>query len=228
MAIFRLLLILGASVAGPLQATASALWQDPLSARPVAGTIAIAADCQARWEGTPVTQEQILERTVAIVEAAIDRVGGVQNVTEENLPHLRVEAAPELPWQCVGPTLLAIQRSGIVEVALRDQRAYFTMALHGPGEPAAVQVDIAAGGELSWNGERLPVGALAGRVQTLGDAAWGPDSLFVNIDGRATFGDVYRLLQVVNEAGREATLASCEGPYGPMRPDEPACGGPAD
>lgn len=210
------------------------------SREPIA-TIALASsggnDCSARWNGEAVTQEAISQRGIAALEEAIRTVGGVANITQENLPFVRIEAPPAMAYPCLGATLGTLQRSGFAWVALRpagggpDSRVDFLVA--GMPEPpvdpgpnvvigqgslvyrgqasslAAIRADLAA---LS-RGEEPPPEARATDVPPPITSA--PNGFLVEVGQDVPYIELYALARAVAEAGQTATVYSCAGPAGP-------------
>ena len=245
-----LLLAMGCSACNPSAIVNQMTGRDGSKAQgrePVA-TIALASaggnDCSARWDGAAVTQDAILQRGVAVLEEAIRAVGGVANITEQNLPFVRVEAPPAMAYTCLGPTLGTLQRSGFAWIVLRpaggggpDARVDFVIpnmppppidlgptAVIGRGslvyheEPsnlAAIQADLRA---LSRD-EVPPPEATATDVPPPVTSA--PNGFVVEVARDVPFGELHALARVVAEAGQTATLYSCAGPLGPH--DIPAC-----
>jgi biopolymer transport protein ExbD len=72
--------------------------------------------CQVYWIMTPVTSEELTRRAVAHLEAQIERVGGPQNITPENMPEAHIRADVSTPYQCVGATIFTMQRAGFARV----------------------------------------------------------------------------------------------------------------
>ena len=72
--------------------------------------------CEVYWNLTPVTNEQLLERAVKKLEDEIVRVGGVENITEENMPEVHIRGDIDTPYKCVGGTVFTMQRAGFARV----------------------------------------------------------------------------------------------------------------
>ncbi|MDQ3144443.1 MAG: biopolymer transporter ExbD [Pseudomonadota bacterium] len=72
--------------------------------------------CEVYWNLTPVTNEQLLERAVEKLELEIDRAGGVENITEENMPEVHIRGDVDTPYKCVGGTVFTMQRAGFARV----------------------------------------------------------------------------------------------------------------
>lgn len=178
-------------------------------------TLALAAggpgNCAARWDGQPATQQQVLDRSAAAVGRAIDRAGGIANLTGETLPALAVTAPADLPFACADSFLAPVRRAGVVtlllnvdggqEAALAD----FTLSDIGAPPPTIV-LAVGAGGRLTWNGEAVALDALPERVRLHSSAGAAEmeapaGEIEVRPTREATFGQVHGVLRAVR-AGR--------------------------
>ncbi|MCM8556456.1 ExbD/TolR family protein [Sphingomicrobium sediminis] len=72
--------------------------------------------CEVYWDVTPVTSEELLERAVERLEEAIDAAGGVQNITEDNLPEAHIRGDIDTPYKCIGGAIFTMQRAGFARV----------------------------------------------------------------------------------------------------------------
>jgi biopolymer transport protein ExbD len=77
--------------------------------------------CEVYWNLTPVNSEQLLDRAVQALEAQIKRVGGVENITEENMPEVHIRGDINTPYKCVGGTVFTMQRAGFARVGFISQ-----------------------------------------------------------------------------------------------------------
>ncbi len=77
---------------------------------------AVNGQCEVYWDLTRVNAEQLTQRAVAALEAEIERMGGTQNMTTENLPEAHIRGDINTPWRCVGGTINAVQRAGFARV----------------------------------------------------------------------------------------------------------------
>ena len=75
-----------------------------------------AGGCEVYWNLTRVTNQELLERAVQKLEDEIARVGGVDNVTEENMPEVHIRGDIDTPYKCVGGTVFTMQRAGFARV----------------------------------------------------------------------------------------------------------------
>ncbi len=72
--------------------------------------------CEVYWNLTPVTNEDLLERAVRKLEDEIAKVGGVENITEENMPEVHIRGDIDTPYKCVGGAVFTMQRAGFARV----------------------------------------------------------------------------------------------------------------
>lgn len=212
--------------------------------RSVAATLALAAsgsgNCSARWEGQATTVQQVLERSSALIERAIQQQGGVANLTDESLPTVAVTAPASLGFACADTWLAAIRRAGVPNVLLApDGRpaalADFTLSDIGAPPPPVV-IAIGAGGRLHWNQEAIGLDALADRllrrtggVEPRVEAP--PGELELRPAREATFGQVYEALSAVRSGhSRVALLLPSVTPTRPppAAPAPPANQAPAN
>ena len=77
--------------------------------------------CEVYWNLTPVNNEQLLERAVAALEDQIERVGGVENINEENMPEVHIRGDVNTPYKCIGGTVFTMQRAGFARVGFISQ-----------------------------------------------------------------------------------------------------------
>ena len=77
--------------------------------------------CEVYWNLTPVTAEQLLDRGVKALEDQIERVGGIDKITEENMPEVHIRGDVNTPYKCVGGTVFTMQRAGFQRVGFISQ-----------------------------------------------------------------------------------------------------------
>jgi len=77
---------------------------------------AVNGQCEVYWDLTRVNSEELTRRSVAALEAEIERMGGAQNMTTENLPEAHIRGDIDTPWRCVGGAINAVQRAGFARV----------------------------------------------------------------------------------------------------------------
>ena len=72
--------------------------------------------CEVYWGMTRVTQKEVLDRAVGKLEKLIADVGGVQNVTEENMPEAHIRGDVDTRYKCIGATIITMQQAGFQRV----------------------------------------------------------------------------------------------------------------
>ena len=75
-----------------------------------------AGGCEVYWNLTRVTNQELLERAVKKLEEEIAKAGGVDNITEENMPEVHIRGDIDTPYKCVGGTVFTMQRAGFARV----------------------------------------------------------------------------------------------------------------
>ena len=72
--------------------------------------------CEVYWNLTKVDSDQLLERAVDKLEKLVEDVGGVLNVTEENMPEAHIRGDINTPYKCIGGAIITMQRAGFARV----------------------------------------------------------------------------------------------------------------
>ena len=72
--------------------------------------------CEVYWNLTRVKQPDLLQRAVKKLEDQIKKVGGVQNITEENMPEAHIRADVNTQYKCVGAAIITMQQAGFQRV----------------------------------------------------------------------------------------------------------------
>jgi biopolymer transport protein ExbD len=73
---------------------------------------AVDGQCEVYWELTRMNSEDLYNRAVRDLEQQIEAVGGVENITEENMPEAHIRGDINTPWRCVGGAIYTMQRAG--------------------------------------------------------------------------------------------------------------------
>jgi biopolymer transport protein ExbD len=73
-------------------------------------------ECEVYWDLTRQDSEQLLDRAVRELEAQIEALGGVQNLTDENMPEVHIRADINTPYRCVGGAIFTMQRAGYARI----------------------------------------------------------------------------------------------------------------
>ena len=75
-----------------------------------------AGGCEVYWNLTKVTNDELLDRAVKKLEDEVKKLGGPQNVTEENMPEAHIRGDINTPYKCIGGAIFAMQRAGFARV----------------------------------------------------------------------------------------------------------------
>jgi biopolymer transport protein ExbD len=81
-------------------------------------TVRGAADgtCEVYWGMTPVSSEELLDRSVKKLEDAVAAAGGPENLTEETMPEAHIRGDINTPYKCIGGAIFTMQRAGFARV----------------------------------------------------------------------------------------------------------------
>ncbi|MEP7316269.1 MAG: biopolymer transporter ExbD, partial [Sphingomicrobium sp.] len=77
--------------------------------------------CQVYWNLQKVTSDELLDKAVKQLEDLIKKVGGVENVTEENMPEAHIRGDINTPYRCIGGAVFTMQRAGFARVGFISQ-----------------------------------------------------------------------------------------------------------
>jgi biopolymer transport protein ExbD len=72
--------------------------------------------CEVYWGLTKYTQKDLLDRAVKKLEDQIKAVGGVQNITEENMPEAHIRGDINTQYKCIGAANITMQQAGFQRV----------------------------------------------------------------------------------------------------------------
>jgi biopolymer transport protein ExbD len=72
--------------------------------------------CEVYWNLTKVNSQELLDRAVKKLEDTIRDVGGVENITEENMPEAHIRGDINTPYRCIGGAVFTMQRAGFARV----------------------------------------------------------------------------------------------------------------
>ena len=73
-------------------------------------------ECEVYWNLTKVNSQELLDRAVKKLEDTIAAVGGVENITEENMPEAHIRGDINTPYRCIGGAVFTMQRAGFARV----------------------------------------------------------------------------------------------------------------
>jgi len=72
--------------------------------------------CEVYWGLSKMNSDELLKRAVKKLEDEIKKLGGVDNMTEENMPEAHIRADIDTPYKCVGGAIYTMQRAGFARV----------------------------------------------------------------------------------------------------------------
>ena len=74
--------------------------------------------CGVYWNLTKVNSQELLDRAVKKLEDQIKKVGGAENITEENMPEAHIRGDINTHYKCIGGAVFTIQRAGFARVGI--------------------------------------------------------------------------------------------------------------
>jgi biopolymer transport protein ExbD len=72
--------------------------------------------CEVYWGMTRMKQPDLLKRAVQKLEDQIKKVGGVQNINEENMPEAHIRGDVNTRYKCIGAAIITMQQAGFQRV----------------------------------------------------------------------------------------------------------------
>src|ERR1041385_4263369 len=72
--------------------------------------------CEVYWLLKKVSQKDLLDMAVKKLEDQIRRVGGVQNINEENMPEAHIRGDVNTRYKCIGAAIITMQQAGFQRV----------------------------------------------------------------------------------------------------------------
>ena len=72
--------------------------------------------CEVYWGLAKVDSEELLDRAVKKLENEIQRLGGVENLTEETMPEAHIRGDVDTQYRCIGAAIITMQQAGFQRV----------------------------------------------------------------------------------------------------------------
>ena len=72
--------------------------------------------CEVYWNLQRVNSKELLDRAVKKLQDEVKKLGGPQNVTEENMPEAHIRGDINTPYRCIGGTVFTMQMAGFARV----------------------------------------------------------------------------------------------------------------
>ena len=77
--------------------------------------------CEVYWQLRKVNQKELLDLAVKKLEDQIKKVGGVQNINEENMPEAHIRGDINTQYKCIGAVIITMQEAGFQRVGFISQ-----------------------------------------------------------------------------------------------------------
>ena len=72
--------------------------------------------CEVYWLMKKVSQKDLLDMAVKKLKDQIDKVGGVQNINEDNMPEAHIRGDVNTQYKCIGAAIITMQQAGFQRV----------------------------------------------------------------------------------------------------------------
>jgi biopolymer transport protein ExbD len=72
--------------------------------------------CEVYWLMQKVSQKDLLDRAVQKLKDQITKVGGVQNINEDNMPEAHIRGDINTQYKCIGAAIITMQQAGFQRV----------------------------------------------------------------------------------------------------------------
>src|SRR3569833_4060849 len=73
------------------------------------------------WCQTKISAQELLDRSVKKLKAEIDKLGGPQNMTADNMPEDHIRSDIDTKWECVGGAMTNVSRAGFTRIGFISQ-----------------------------------------------------------------------------------------------------------
>ena len=93
---------------------------EPTTTKPENVSLSVRGDgkggCEVYWNLTRVSSKDLLDRAVTKLKDEIAKVGGVQNLNEDNMPEAHIRGDINTPYKCIGGTISVMQEAGFARI----------------------------------------------------------------------------------------------------------------
>ena len=93
---------------------------EPTTTKPENVSLSVKADgsggCEVYWNLKKVNSQELLDMAVKKLKDEVDRAGGPQNITEENMPEAHIRGDVNTPYRCIGGAVFTMQRAGFARI----------------------------------------------------------------------------------------------------------------
>ena len=77
--------------------------------------------CEVFWGQTKVSAQELLDRSVKKLKFEVDKLGGPQNMTPDNMPEVHIRSDIDTRWECVGGAMTNVARAGFTRIGFISQ-----------------------------------------------------------------------------------------------------------
>ncbi|HEX8526260.1 ExbD/TolR family protein [Allosphingosinicella sp.] len=74
-------------------------------------------ECEVYWELGRVTSDELFGKAEKALTDEIERLGGPENISDEEIPEVHIRGDVNTPYRCIGGTIFTMQRAGFTRVA---------------------------------------------------------------------------------------------------------------
>jgi biopolymer transport protein ExbD len=93
---------------------------DPTTTKPENVSLSIRGgpngECEVYWNLSKVNAQELLDKAVAKLKLEIEKKGGLQNFTAEDMPEAHIRGDVNTPYRCVGGAIFTMQMAGFARV----------------------------------------------------------------------------------------------------------------
>lgn len=184
--------------------------------RPYATVAVDASDgvCDFRWNGRQVSIDQLQQEAMSMLEALIEDRGGVESMTESDLPSVTIETLSMSPFGCSALALAMVQSAGFYEAKLHttnDDREVRALVSISPmlEEIAVTRIWLSTSEPIRWEDEPIDIATLRQRAAAVPASDYDRIALVLTADEDVLVRDVQDALAAVSDGGILAELAAC-------------------
>jgi biopolymer transport protein ExbD len=72
--------------------------------------------CAIYWGLSRVTHQELLKKAQDKLQAIVDKAGGANNLTTDDLPEAHIRGDVDVPYRCIGGAIYTMQAAGFAKV----------------------------------------------------------------------------------------------------------------
>jgi biopolymer transport protein ExbD len=93
---------------------------EPTTTKPENVSLSVRGDgrggCEVYWNLQRVNSEDLYKRAADNLDKYLKKIGGAENITEENMPEAHIRGDINTPYKCIGGAVFTMQRAGFSRV----------------------------------------------------------------------------------------------------------------